>query len=208
MTNFDFLLSDPQFGSFAQTAVLAERVFAIDPGTCALHCRRAMEFAVKWMYSVDEDLVKPYDDRLASLISTEEFRKVVGEDLRRRMNYIRHIGNDTAHSQNQVTRDQAALCLENLYDFMDFVACCYGQSYTPGTFDPALLEARPEPAAPSPAPTPEMDLVALMAENQSLRKELTARRAAQQPSYTPKPLELSEYKTRKLYIDVLLKDAG
>ena len=25
MTNFDFLLSDPQFGSFAQTAVLAER---------------------------------------------------------------------------------------------------------------------------------------------------------------------------------------
>ena len=208
MTNFDFLLSDPQFGSFAQTAVLAERVFAIDPGTCALHCRRAMEFAVKWMYSVDEDLVKPYDDRLASLMSTEEFRKVVGEDLRRRMNYIRHIGNDTAHSQNQVTRDQAALCLENLYDFMDFVACCYGQSYTPGTFDPALLEARPEPAAPSPAPAPEMDLAALMAENQALRQELTARRAAQQPSYTPKPLELSEYKTRKLYIDVLLKDAG
>ena len=208
MTNFDFLLSDPQFGSFAQTAVLAERVFAIDPGTCALDCRRAMEFAVKWMYSVDEALVKPYDDRLASLMNAEEFRKVVGEDLWRRMNYIRQTGNDAAHSQRNVTRDQAALCLENLYDFMDFVACCYGQSYTQGTFNPALLGTTPEPAAPSPAPAPEVDLAALMAENQALRQELTARRAAQQPSYTPRPLELSEYKTRKLYIDALLTDAG
>ena len=124
------------------------------------------------------------------------------------MNYIRQTGNDAAHSQRHVTRDQAALCLENLYDFMDFVACCYGQSYTQGTFNPALLETTPETAAPSPAPAPEVDLAALMAENQALRQELTARRAAQQPSYTPRPLELSEYKTRKLYIDALLTDAG
>ena len=38
--------------------------------------------------------------------------------------------------------------------------------------------------------------------------ELTARREAQQPGYTPKPLDLSEYKTRKLYIDAMLTDAG
>ena len=29
-----------------------------------LNCRRAMEFAIKWMYSVDGGLVMPYDDRL------------------------------------------------------------------------------------------------------------------------------------------------
>ena len=32
----------------------AERVYAIDPGLCVLSCRRSMEGAVRWMYSVDE----------------------------------------------------------------------------------------------------------------------------------------------------------
>ena len=30
MTNFDFLLSNPQFTSFGEVAVAAERIFAID----------------------------------------------------------------------------------------------------------------------------------------------------------------------------------
>ena len=40
-----------------------------------------------------------------------------------------------------------------------------------------------------------------------LRKRI-ARRAEQQQTYVPKPLDLSEYKTRKLYIDTMLTDAG
>ncbi len=47
-----------------------------------------------------------------------------------------------------------------------------------------------------------------MEENAALKAELTARRAAQQPDYVPKPLELSEYDTRKLYIDEMLRTAG
>ena len=66
---------------------------------------------------------------------------------------------------------------------MDFIACCYGTTYTAGTFDPELLEQ--QNAAPAPAPVPEVNLAALMAENEALRAELTARREAQQPSYTP-----------------------
>ena len=31
MTNFDFLLSEPQFASFAGAAVAAEKIYAIDP---------------------------------------------------------------------------------------------------------------------------------------------------------------------------------
>ena len=54
MTNFDFLLSDPQFTTFGEVAVSAEKIYTIDPAACVLNCRRCMEFAVKWMYSVDE----------------------------------------------------------------------------------------------------------------------------------------------------------
>ena len=206
MTNFNFLLSDPQLTTFGEVAVAAERIYTIDPAACVLNCRRCMEFAVKWMYSVDGGLVMPYDDRLASLMDTEDFRAIVDRDLWQRLKYIRQTGNAAAHTGKKITKEQAQLCLENLWYFMDFIACCYGTTYTAGEFDPALLEQ--QTAAPAPAPAPEVDLAALMAENEALRAELTARRETQQPSYTPKPLDLSEYKTRKLYIDAMLTDAG
>ena len=189
-------------------AVAAERILHIDPSACVLNCRRAMEFAVKWMYSVDKALVMPYQDTLVSLMNAEDFRDIVGADIWRRMDFIRRAGNNAAHTGKKITEEQAALCLENLYVFLDFVAYCYGENYTEGHFDRSLLTQPAEiPAALVPE-APEADLDALMAENAALREELTARRAAQQPAYVPKPLDLSEYKTRKLYIDTMLADAG
>lgn len=106
-----------------------------------LNCRRAMEFAIKWMYSVDGGLVMPYDDRLASHMDTEDFRAIVDRDLWQRLKYIRQTGNAAAHTGKKITLEQGRLCLENLWYFMDFVACCYGTTYTPGEFDPALAGA-------------------------------------------------------------------
>ena len=208
MTNFDFLLFEKDFTSFASVAVSAERILHIDPSACVLNCRRAMEFAVKWMYSVDKGLVMPYQDSLVSLMNTEDFRDIVGADIWRRMDLIRRMGNNAAHTGRKITEEQAVLCLENLYVFLDFVAYCYGENYTEGHFDRSLLQ---QPAAPAPRGdkgAADIDLAALMAENAALKEELTARRAEQQQTYVPKPLDLSEYKTRKLYIDTMLEDAG
>ena len=49
MTNFDFLLSSPDFASFGEAAAAAEKIYSIDPAACIINCRRSMEFAVKWM---------------------------------------------------------------------------------------------------------------------------------------------------------------
>lgn len=207
MTNFDFLKDDPQFSGFADAAIAAERILPIDAATAVLDCRRAMEFAVKWMYSVDSSLVKPWDDKLISLMSTEEFHDIVDDDLWRRMDFIRKRGNDAAHGSRSIRREQAELCLENLFLFLDFVAYCYGTSYQEKKFDASLLTQ--QPAAPVAQPAlPDVDLDALIKENAELKAQLTARRETQQPTYVPKPLELSEYKTRKLYIDSMLTDAG
>ncbi len=205
MTNFDFLLTDPQFSSFAPAAIAAEKIFQIDLSSCIVNCRRAMEFAVKWLYSVDSSLTLPYDTRLYSLMYNEDFRDIVGTDIWTRMELIRTLGNNSAHQSQTYTRQQAELCLENLYIFLDFVAYCYGTSYTVGQFSPALLDSQPEPA---PAPVPEVDLEKLLEENRAMREELTARRGIQQQTYVPKPLELTEYETRKIYIDAMLTDAG
>lgn len=206
MTNFDRFLPDPQFAPFAEAAVAAEKILQIDLTACILNCRRAMECGVKWMYSVDGALVKPWQDTLVNLMNTEEFRDIVGKDLWKRMDHIRRMGNAAAHGGKALTRAQAELCLENLYIFLDFVAYCYGTDYQEGQFDRALLEE--QPAAPAPAPVPDVDLEALIAENQALKAELTARREEQKQTYVPKPLDLTEYDTRKLYIDAMLLDAG
>jgi len=207
MTNFDFLLSVPDFVPFGEVAVAAEKIYSIDPAACVLNCRRAMEFAVKWMYSVDSALSMPWDDKLVSLLSTEEFRDIVDTNLMRRLEYIRKIGNFAAHDGKKITKEQAMLCLQNLWVFMDFVACCYSRNYQSGTFDPALPEQTAAPVYMVP-PETEIQLAKLIEENAALKEELTVRREEQQQAYTPKPLEISEYKTRKLYIDVMLEDAG
>lgn len=206
MTNFDFLKKEKQFESFADVAISAEKILYIDTDASVLNCRRAMEFAVKWMYSVDSYLSLPYQDSLINLISTEEFRDITNPDLIRRLDFIRKVGNIVAHSGKKVTVDQAKLCLENLYYFMDFIACCYGKEYDVKTYDESLLNSHKEQTVP--VQKPDIDLEKLIKENKELKEKLTARREKQQDNYVPKPLELTEYETRKIYIDTMLSDVG
>ena len=206
MTNFDYLKKDPKFDTFSDVAITAEKILYIDPTSCILNCRRAMEFAIKWLYSVDKDLKMPYQDTLVSLMSTEEFKEILGEDLLTRLVLIRKMGNNAAHTTNKLTEDDAALCLENLHIFFDFISYCYSDNYEEHSFDKTLLSKREEELPKK--KFPDVDMEALLAENVALKEELTSRRKEQAESYVPKPLELSEYKTRKIYIDTMLMDAG
>jgi len=85
MTNFDYLKQEPKFNSFSDVAVAAEKVLKIDMESSVINCRRAMEFAIKWMYSVDWSLEMPYQDSLVSLMSTEDFHDLVDDDLWKRL---------------------------------------------------------------------------------------------------------------------------
>ena len=172
MTNFDYLKKEPKFNTFADVAIAAEKILYIDPSTSIVNCRRAMEFAIKWMYSVDSSLKMPYQNNLISLMSTEEFRDIIDEDLMKRMDFIRKMGNNAAHSGKKITEDQAVLCLENLFIFFDFVCYCYADEYEERTFDKTLL-AKDE-AAPVERDFPDVDIEKLLAENDALKKELTS----------------------------------
>ena len=205
MSNFDYLTAEPRFESFARAAIAAEKIYSIDIGACAVNCRRAMEFAVKFMYSVDSDLEMPYQDNLHSLIGNEDFRDIVGTDLWKRIDFIRLTGNVANHDGKKLSKERVALCVENLFYFLDYVAYCYSDKCAAPEFDKALLD-RAEPVTE--LSIPDVDLQALIAENKALKEELTARRMEQQPTYVVKPLELSEYETRKIYIDAMLEDAG
>ena len=81
MSNFDFLKNEKQFEAFAGVAISAEKIISIDTEASVINCRRAMEFAIKWVYSVDASLEMPYQDNLVSLMNSEDFREIVGIDI-------------------------------------------------------------------------------------------------------------------------------
>ena len=223
-TNFDYLKKESKFSRFADVAIAAEKIILLDPEASIINSRRAMEFAMKWMYSVDEELKMPYQDNLYSLMNDEDYRQIVGPDLWKRMDYIRRCGNNVAHSSKKLGRDEAMLCLENLFIYLDYIAYCYSDHYEEHSFDKGMITSRIEKSKKSreaesvareklareqeKSAQQELDLQKLIAENASLKEELSARRQEQQQTYVPKPLDLSEYKTRKLYIDSMLMDAG
>ena len=224
LTNFDYLKQESKFSKFADVAISAEKLILLDPEASIMNSRRAMEFAIKWMYSVDDELEMPYQDNLQSLMSAEEYRQIVGPDLWKRMDYIRRCGNNVAHGGKKLGKDEAMLCLENLFIYLDYIAYCYADNYEQRTFDKNIITARIEKARESrkvaseakeellreqeKSAQQEVNLKKLMEENASLKEKLSARRQEQQSTYVPKPLDLSEYKTRKLYIDAMLMDAG
>lgn len=208
MTNFDYLKEETKFNSFSNVAISAEKILKIDMEASVINCRRAMEFAIKWMYSIDEALEMPYQDTLISLMSTEDFHGLVDDSLWKRLDLIRKIGNRAAHNGRKITKDEAILCLQNLFLFMDYVAYCYADTYEERKYDLKLLEASHVETVILKSSDDDVDLKALIAENKALKEELTAKRAEQQQTYVPKPLDLSEYKTRKIYIDSMLLDAG
>ena len=77
MTNFEFLRKIPDYQLFSKAAIEAEKVFSSSPAMCAVGCRKALELAVKWVYSADNSIVMPYRDNLQSLIHEETFRYAV-----------------------------------------------------------------------------------------------------------------------------------
>ncbi len=224
LTNFDYLKNESKFSTFADIAISAEKVILMDPEASIINSRRAMEFAIKWMYSVDKALEMPYKDNLQSLMGAEEYRQIVGPDIWRRMDYIRKCGNNVAHAGKRFGREEAMLCLENLFVFLDFVAHCYEKQHRDRTFDRSFITDRIAKAKQTKQDAiavkeqladnqkklqqQELDLKSLMEENATLKEKLSARREENQQTYVPKPLDLSEYETRKLYIDAMLLDAG
>lgn len=231
MNNFDFLRDEPRFATFAGIAISAEKIILMDPDACILNCRRAMEFAIKWIYSVETSLEAPYQDNLHSLLNSEDFRDYVGNDLWRRLDYIRRKGNSVAHNNRRQGFDEAMLCLENLHIFMDFISCCYVRGYEQREFDRKAILNRRENAKKSrenaenaksqlkeqeelirqnqeEIERQKIDLKTLAEENADLKEKLSARSQVQRKRYKQHPLDISEFETRKLYIDAMLEDAG
>ena len=75
--NFNFLRKKKIFKSFSAQCIEAEKSILVSPATTAILSRRALELAVKWLYSFDDDLKLPYQDNLSSLIHNHTFLDLI-----------------------------------------------------------------------------------------------------------------------------------
>ncbi|MCL6587790.1 MAG: DEAD/DEAH box helicase family protein [Anoxybacillus sp.] len=216
LSNFHFLVGKPHYESFANACVEAERSLVVSPATCAILTRRALELAVKWVYSFDSALKVPYQDNLSSLIHDHGFMEIIDEELLPLLRYIVKLGNVAVHTNSMITREEAILSLHHLHQFVSWIDYCYSDEYTATDFDESLLQMgeekreRPEELKDLYERLSSKDkrLEEMMKENEKLRALLTAKREANTKEYDFQVDELSEYETRKKYIDLDLKLAG
>lgn len=214
--NFDFLKGKKEFESFTSACLEAEKGIIVSPANCAILSRRALELAVKWVYSFDTCLKVPYQDNLSSLIHEPSFRDIVDEDLFPLIKYIIKLGNVAVHTNSGIKREEAILSLHNLHQFVSWIDYCYALDYTATEFDESILykgeekRTRPEELQDLYEKLSSKDkcLEQMIKENEALRQQLTQRRVKQSEDYNFEVDKLSEYETRKRYIDLDLKLAG
>ena len=87
-TNFDFLKQNKQYSDFADQAIEAEKSLLVSSATCAILSRRALELAVRWVYSFDNALRLPYQDNISSLIHEPTFQDIIEPSLFTMLKFI------------------------------------------------------------------------------------------------------------------------
>ena len=215
MSNFDFLKDINEYALFAPAAVEAEKVYASSPAMCAVGCRKALELAVKWVYSADKTMRMPYKDNLQSLIHEPTFRFAVDPDTWGKMPFVIKLGNLAVHTERSVEKRDALMSLKGLFEFIDWVDYCYGADYVERSFDEALIPQGVQQLDVERIKKQESLLDEKDAEIEALRKKIqemseryTAEKEQHKEERSFKPEDISEFKTRKIYIDVDMKQMG
>lgn len=232
VTNFQFLADE--WSAFHERSVKAEQWVLTDPRTSLTYARMALELAINWMFTNDEELTLPYDTTLNSLMKQREFQEQFPHKLYNEIDLIRKAGNLAIHNK-PVTKTDAEKIIENLFYFSRWFA----QSYTKTnlgvipTFDWTLIPVEGQEALSKKdfkkvQDKFDIDLkkfkskleetseknTELAKQNELFKKQIEAlqsqievnKKEANTAETTNHPR--NEYETRKYFIDVSLREAG
>ena len=209
-SNFKFVVN--QWQSLSQTAVEAERNVYRAPLYTAMLCRKSLEEWVRWIYENDEELEFPYDTTLNSLIYNEPFKQLIDPVQFNRINLIRKIGNQAVHLKSKVSPQDALYSLRLLHGFISWIVLFSSETKSEiNPFDESLIpkeqlneKSREELLELEKAFLDTQELV------KKLQEELDFIKATKEKNrkYASPPIDPNEDLTRKLYINILLREAG
>ena len=216
MSNFEFLKQNKIFNNFAESCIEAENGIGLNTVTCSILCRRALELGVKWLYANDNELKVPYQNNLSALVHDITFKNIIDEKLLKQIEYIIKLGNYAVHNNKKISREEAVLSLRYLYNFMQWIAYCYSDDFKEKEFDESILphncimyNSLPEEYSLfNNWEMKDIKIEEVRKRNKDQREKLTKKREKREENYNFEVKDISEYETRKKYIDLELKLAG
>lgn len=200
MRNFDYL-RDLELNDLHRFCAAAEENQVCNPDISAINARRALEYIVRSLYQMKNIEVSERTS-LFELIDGEAFKEFIHDDkVMMAVHYVRKVGNLGAHAA-EVSKKESFFCLLNIYNVVAAVLLKLRVVENVKPFDrnliPESLGAPVMVPTKVPAITPESKIV-----------EAADKVAVE--SKTPVevlPTDISEAETRRLYIDLMLREAG
>lgn len=213
--NFEFLQGQTEYTLFAAACIESERVFATSPAMAAVGSRKAFELAVKWVYAADNTITMPYKNNLQSLIHEPSFKFAMENQTWGKLPYIIKLGNLAVHTDKSISRSDAILSLSSLFEFVQWIDYCYGTNYEERHFDETnipvdkvVLDEANIKEKDSLLEQKNSEIESLRAKIAGMSDRLTADKTQHKKERQFTPEDISEFLTRKKYIDVDLKILG
>ncbi len=211
MKNFDLLKDIDGLQTVHLYCALAEDFQIVNPMISAQNARLALETMVKTIYRLKGWAIGERAS-LLTLTTDEKFTAFIdSRDLMRRIHYVRKVGNNAAHAAEiTVGPRESFFSLLNLYYFVGSVLLVWHVIPSLPDFDKRLIPRSLTGGAMGTAPAADKvgeltdqasEAVAGAVEKSSAEKPATV-------NAQPTANDLSEAETRRLYIDLLLQEAG
>jgi type I restriction enzyme R subunit len=224
-----YALIASQWPELHEEAQKVEQFALSDPRTACFYARRTIELLVEWVYDNDGQLERPITAQtLADLMYARVFCDLAGEQMRR-FRLLKDLGNKAVHRSDPIRPGDAVLAARELFQVLRWFALIYGrdpQRVRGLSFNPELLPSRDAATAQQAQSREQLKVLAdQLAERDQqlrdqrlatlasqeelnrLRQEVTALRKANEAAAQPEP-DLSEFETRRAYIDHYLEEAG
>ena len=199
MRNFDYI-KDLGIETLYRFCAAAEENQVSNPDICAISARRALEYIVREIYKM-KGLAIGERTSLLELIDGEPFSGFIGDGkVMMAVHYVRKVGNNAAHLVD-VSKREAFFALLNIYNVVGAVLLKLRVVDEVKPFDKTLI------------PNAVQKPVMVPSEVKALPTDKALEAVDKEVVKAPEPVveiacDISEAETRKMYIDLMLKEAG
>ena len=199
MRNFDYL-QELGLTDLHDYCSSAEELQVSKPYLSAICARKALEYMVTELYKM-KNIEIPERAMLLELVDSEVFRDFIGDDkVMMNVHYVRKVGNNGAHI-TKVTRRESYYSLLNIYNVVAAMLLKLRVIDEIVPFDRTLIPNNPQfpIITPKPIDVKSQSTIIKYADEEAIEDKTPVQEIA---------LDISEAETRRLYIDLMLKEAG
>jgi len=225
MTNSNFHFLQNEWNFLFQLASEAEQSAKTAPVTSAFYSRLSLEKMVNWLYENEGCLSQPYTSNLAARLGEQTFKDIIPPSIYRDIDFIRREGNLAAH-QGKSSSKVSVPCVRFLFRFLSWTVKMYSE--TPpeiAEFDESLIpeignqeKSQAEIKRLEDENNGQIEIankerkrrLEIEEELQKIKAQyaLTESRKQQNIPVDIPQGQYSEAKTRELYINSMLREAG